>query len=78
MECLLVPTYLLESTSGIVPCMSWELDRIGVAPVEVLPLSNFRHYYSTILLVEYSPLGQAEVVQEISPLAWSSVDSFHV
>ena len=78
MECLLVPTYLLESTSGIVPCMSWELDRIGVTPVEALPLSNFWHCYPTVLSVEYSPLGLAEVVQEISPLAWSSVDSFHV
>ena len=37
MECLLVSTYRLESASGIVPCMSWELDRIGVAPVEVFP-----------------------------------------
>ena len=49
--------------------MSWELDRIGVAPVEVLPLSNSRHCYPTVLLAEHSPLGLAEVVQEILPLA---------
>ena len=77
MECLLVSTYCLESTLGIIPCMSWEFDRIGVAPVEALPLSNFRHCYPTVLLAEYSPLGLAEVAQEILPLAWSSVDSFH-
>ena len=78
MECLLVPTYRLESASGIILCMSWELDRIAVVPVEALPLSNFRHCFPTVLLVKYSPLGLAEVVQEILPLAWSSVDSFHV
>ena len=78
MECLPVLTFRLESASGIVPCMSWELDQIGVAPVEALPLSNSRHYYPIVLLVEYSPLGLAEVVQEILPLAWNSVDNFHV
>ena len=76
-EILTVPTYRLESILDTIPCMSWELGRIGAAPVEALPLSNFRHYYLTVPLVEYSPLGLAEVMQGISPLAWSSVDSFH-
>ena len=77
MECSLVPTYRLESTSDIVPCTSLELGQIGAALVEVSPLLNSQGCYLTVLLAEQSLLVSVEAMQGISPLASSLIDNFH-